>query len=47
MIEKYTEFTFIQNALCQKNYTKELENYIDEVTQIFNKGSKLKYITKE
>ena len=41
MIEKYTEFVFIRNALYQKNYIKELENYINEVTQIFNKGYKL------
>ena len=40
-MEKYTEFAFIRNTLYQKNYTKELESYIDEIAQTISKKSKL------
>ena len=41
IFNKYMEFAFIRNTLYQKNYTKELESYIDEVAQTINKNSKL------
>ena len=41
IFNKYTEFAFIRNSLYSNNYTKELENYIDEVAQTISKKSKL------
>lgn len=41
IFNKYTEFAFIRNSLYSNNYTKKLENYIDEVAQTISKKSKL------
>ncbi len=47
IFNKYTEFAFIRNSLYSNNYTKELENYIDEVAQTISKKSKLEMRLKK